>query len=151
MDNILRAEVFIHDDNQLWAAYLILGYKLISTGFQAPKCVIRAKDPLLHHISVAVPGFLLPEGASVPKGTLSIQPIPKDDLATQSIPEGIPKVAFPSQHTTGESTSFQPTNKEEGEGEEEKENEVVEVSESNDIYKVFNQPSSLVTITSDLN
>ena len=96
LDNILRAEVFVHDDNQLWAAYLILGYKLISTGFQTPKCVIRAKDPLLHHISVVVPDFLLPEGASVPEGTLSTQPIPKDDLATQSIPEGIPKVAFPS-------------------------------------------------------
>ena len=72
LDNILRAEVFVHDDSQLWAAYLILGYKLISIGFQAPKCVIRAKDPLLHRISVAVPGFLLPERASVPEGTLSI-------------------------------------------------------------------------------
>ena len=72
LDKILQAKVFIHDDGQLQASHLILGYKLISSGFQAPKCVIRAKDPHLHRISVAVPGFLLPERASVPEGTLSI-------------------------------------------------------------------------------
>ena len=53
--------------------------------FQVPKCVIKAKDPQLHQISVAASGFLV------------IGPIPKGILATTPIPEGIPKVAPPSQ------------------------------------------------------
>ena len=53
------------DDNQLRAAYLILGYTPISRAFQAPKCIIKAHDPRLCRICVAVEGFLLPEGASV--------------------------------------------------------------------------------------
>jgi len=151
LDKILRVEVFVHDDSQLRVAHLILGYKPISSGFQAPKCVIRAKNPRLHRISIVVPSFLLLEGAPIPENTFSTQPIPKGDLLTQSIPKGIPKLAFPSQHTTGESISSQPTNKEEGVGEEEEEeNEVVDVSDSDDIYEVFNQPPSPVTTTSDL-
>ena len=137
LDKILRVEVFIHEDGQLRAAHLTLGYKPISTGFQAPKCVIKAKYPRLHRIGVVVPGFLLPEGTPIPEGALVTQPIPK----------GIPKVAPPSQHPTGEATSSQPTNKEEDEEEEEKEKEIVDVSNSDDLYEVFNQPSSPVTST----
>ena len=95
LDKVLRAEVFVHEDNQLRAAHLILWYKPISTRFQAPKCVIKAKDPHLYHISVVVPGFLLPEGILIPEGALVAQPISKD----------IPKVALPSQHLAGEATS----------------------------------------------
>ena len=97
LDKILRAEVFVHENSQLRAAHLILGYKPISTRFQAPKCVIKAKDPRLYHISVTVPRFLLPEGIPIPEGA----------LVAQSIPEGIPKVAFPSQHPANEATSSQ--------------------------------------------
>ena len=68
-------------------------------------------------IAFTVPGFLLPKGVPVPKGTLSTQPILESDLVTQSIPEGIPRVVFPSHHTTSASASSQPTNKEESEGE----------------------------------
>ena len=75
LDKILCIEVFVHDDDQLRAAHIILGYKPISSDFQAPKCVIKAKDPYLHHITVAVPDFLLPEGAPVLEGTFSTQPI----------------------------------------------------------------------------
>jgi len=102
--------------------------------------VIKAKDPHLHRISIVVPRFLLPEGIPTPKGTLSTQPIP----------EGIPKVAPPSQHLTGEVTSSQPTTKEENEEEEEKEKEIVDVSNSEDLYEVFNQPPSPVASTSVL-
>ena len=111
--------------------------------------MIRAKDPHLQRISIVIPGFLLPKGAPIPEGTLSTQPIRESDLVTQSIPKGIPKVVFPSQHTTGTFVSSQPTNKEEGEGEEEKEKEIVDVSESNskDLYEVFDQPPSPVTST----
>ena len=58
LTKILQPEIFVHIDRQLWAAHLILGYKPISTNFQAPKYVIKAKDPRLHQINIAVPGFL---------------------------------------------------------------------------------------------
>ena len=139
----------MHDNGQLRVAHLILRYDPISSGFQAPKCVIRAKDPRLHHISISGPGFLFAEGTLVLECTLLTQPIPRGDLASQSIPKGIPTVAFPSQHTTDAFASSQPSNKEEGEGEEEKEKEIVDVSESDskDLYEVFNRPSSPVTLT----
>ena len=81
LDKILKVEVFIHSDGQLRAAHLILSYTPISKSFQALKCIIKAKDPCLHRISVAVPGFLI------------TGPIPEGMLTTDPIPEGIPKVA----------------------------------------------------------
>ena len=105
-----------------------------------PKCVIKAKDPRLHRISVAVPEFLRPEGIPFLEGVLITQPILK----------GVPKVAFPFQHTTGKATSSQPTSKEEDEEEEEEEKEIVDVLDSNDFNEVFNQPLSLDTPTCDL-
>ena len=62
-------------NGQLQAAHIILGYKPISLRFQAPKCVIKAKDPHLHHISVAREGFVVPEGVLIPKGTPFTQPL----------------------------------------------------------------------------
>ena len=56
------------DDNQLRAAHLILGYTPLSHTFQVPKCVIKARDPCIHRINIAVEGFLLPEGASLLEG-----------------------------------------------------------------------------------
>ena len=70
LDRILRFEVFINEaDGQLRAAHIILGYTPISFAFQAPKCVIKAKDPWLHRISVAYEGFIVPEGIPSPQGT----------------------------------------------------------------------------------
>ena len=92
---------------------MILGYKPISRAFQAPKCVIKAHDPLLQRICVIVEGFLLPEGASVP--------------------EGVPLAGPSSSHLVIE---------EEDELEVEKEEEVVELDLSEDGFKVFNQPQS---------
>ena len=112
----------------------------------------QSQRPCLHRISVVAPGFLLPEGAPIPKGTLLTQPIPRGDLASQSILEGIPRVAFPPQHIIGTSASSHPTNEEKDEGEEEKEKEIVDVleSDSEDLFKAFNQPPSLMTLTGDL-
>ena len=58
LDKILKVKVFIHSNGQLRAAHLILGYTHISNSFQVSKCVIKAKDPHLHQISIAVLGFL---------------------------------------------------------------------------------------------
>jgi len=46
-DKILKAELFVHIDEQLRAAHLILDYIPISKTFQSPRCVIKAKDPRL--------------------------------------------------------------------------------------------------------
>ena len=129
--------MFLHEDGQLRTAHLILGYKPISISFQAPKCVIKAKDPRQHCISIAVLGFLLPKGILILEGA----------LVTQPILEGNPKVAPSSQHPTSEATSSQPTNKEGDEEVEEKEKEIADISDSNNLYKEFNQPSSPVTST----
>ena len=83
LDKVLKAEVFVHTDGQLRASQLILDYTLISKSFQVLKCVIKAKDPYLHQISIAAPGFLI--FGSILEGTLFTNPIP----------EGIPKEALP--------------------------------------------------------
>ena len=113
----------MNSDGQLHAAHLILGYTPISSSFQALKCVIRAKDPCLHRISVATPGFLLP-GPKV-----------ESEEITTPIPEGIPKVEASSlQQTTSVAISSHPPNIQE--------EEVVEVADSEDEFEVFNRALS---------
>ena len=103
LDKILKAEVFIHSDGQLKATHLILGYTPISKSYQASKCVIKAKDPRLHWISVAASGFL------------TTGPTPEGTFTTNPILEGIPKVALPFQSTAEEkATLSQPMIKEGG-------------------------------------
>ena len=76
LDKILRSEVYVNEaDNQLRAAHLILGYTPISRAFQALKCVIKARDPQLHRISVAYEGFMVFEGIPIPEGTPFTQPL----------------------------------------------------------------------------
>ena len=111
-------------DSQLRAVYLILGYTPISCAFQAPKCVIKVRDPRLHHISVAYEGFVVHEGIPIPEGTSFTQPLP---VATLSA--GI--------------SSSPPVPQEEEEGEEEREEEgFVNLTDSLDKFEVFYQPSS---------
>ncbi|XP_075635439.1 peptide chain release factor PrfB1, chloroplastic-like isoform X2 [Castanea sativa] len=111
LDKVLKAEVFVHMDGQLRAAHLILGYDLISSSFQAPKCMIKVKDRRLRLINVAVPGFLNPG----------------------LVLEGAQQVELPFHFTAEEeATPSQLAIKEE--------EEVVEVSDSEDDFEVFNQP-----------
>ena len=70
LTRILQSEIFVHTDEQLRAAHIILSYRPISTNFQAPKYVIKAKDSRLHQINIAVPGFLT---SPPPKGTHLIE------------------------------------------------------------------------------
>ena len=129
----MKAEVFVHTDGQLRAAHLILDYIPISKSFQAPRCVIKARDPRLHRISVTAPGFLT--AGPIPEGTLTTDPIPEGTLTTDPILESIPKVAPPLQRfVEEEATSSQPLIKGEG--------VIVEVSDfegSEDEFEVFNQ------------
>ena len=128
LDRILRSEVFINEaDGQLQVAYIILRYTPISFAFQAPKCVIKAKDPRLHRISVAYEGFIVPEGILIPKGTPFTQPLFV----------GIPSV--------GASSSPLVLREEEEEKEKEEEEHpegALALSDSSDRFEMFNQPLS---------
>ena len=119
-------------DSQLRAAHIILGYTPISLAFQAPKCVIKANDPQLHHISVAYEGFVVPKGIPIPEGAPLTQPL---------------FVGIPS---AGESSS-QPVPKEEEE-EREKENQegIVTLLDSSDEFEVLNQPLSPKSTSADI-
>ena len=124
LDRVLRFEVYVNEsDCQLRAVHLILGYTLISRAFQAPRCVIRAKDPWLHRISVAYEGFVIPEGIPLPRYPALTQPLPVATLAAR---------------TTSSSPILQVEEEEEEEHEEEG---FVDLTESTDDYEVFNQPS----------
>ena len=96
----------------------------ISRAFQAPRCVIKARDPQLHRSSVAYEGFVIPKGIPISKGTPFTQPLPIATLLA-----GIP--------------SSSPVPQEEEKGEEEREEEgFVDLTNSLDEFEVFNQPSS---------
>ena len=107
--------------SQLRAAHLILGYTPSSRVFQAPRCVIRAKDPRLHHISVAYEGFVVPKGIPLPKNIVFPQLLP---VATLSAGAPSPSPIL-----------------QEGE-EEQEERGFVDLIMSVDDFEVFDQPSS---------
>ena len=113
-------------DGQLRAAHIILRYKPISTAFQAPKCVIKAKDPRLHRISVAFEGFIVPEGVPIPEGTPFTQPLPVAAVSVWA--------------SSSRSVLQEVKEEEEKEGEEEKE-EVVELLDSADEFEVSTNPN----------
>ena len=100
LDRILQSEVYVNEsDSQLRATHLILGYTPISRAFQAPKCVIRAKDPRLHRISVAYEGFVVPKGIPLPRYSPLSQPLPVATLAAgaTSLPP-VPQVKEKRKH-----------------------------------------------------
>ena len=150
LDKILKAKVFVNEhDSQLRAAHSILRITPISHAFQAPKCMIKAHDPRLHLISVAMEGFLLLEGAPIPEGTFPTQPIlfpgptTEGTLSSTSIPKGIPRVgASLSQQFTGIATPSSTRSSEE--------EKVVKVTNSEDEFEVFNKDLSPETSVTDL-
>ena len=114
LTRILKFEIFLHLDKQLWAAHVILGYKPVLTSFQSPKYIINAKDPWLHQINIIVPDFL----GSPPLA--STQP-----------------VELPIQRASGEeatSSHLAP---------EEELNKVIEVIDSEEDFEVFDQSSPI--------
>jgi len=75
LNRILRSEIFLHKNEQLMVAHVILGYKPSTKHFQSLKNVIKARDPCLALIDVAVLGFLLTEPPF--EGTQDVQlPVP---------------------------------------------------------------------------
>jgi len=92
----------------LRATHIILGYDPISSSFQAPKYVIKAKDPRLHQVNIVVPGFL---AGPAPEGTQLVE-LPFQRTAEEE--------ATPSQPTLEETTK------------------VVKVSDSKEDFEIFN-------------
>ena len=134
LDRILQSEVYVNEsDGQLRAAHLILKYTPITRAFQAPRCVIRAKDPWLHRISVANEGFVVPEGIPLPRYPPLTQPLLVDNhylLPPLQQEQHLPSLPPPP--------IFQIEEEEEAKQEEEG---FVDLIESTDDYEVFNQPS----------
>ena len=125
MDRILQAEIYVNEsDGQLRAAHLILGYNPILCAFQAPSCVIRAKDPRLCRISVAYEGFVVPQGIPLPRYSPLAEPLPVATLAAEA--------------TSSPPLVFQVKEEEEVEREEEG---FVDLTLSTDDYEVFDQLS----------
>ena len=124
LDRILQVEVYVNEsDGQLRAAHLILGYTPISRAFQAPRCVIRARDPRLHRITVAYEGFVVPQGIPFPRYLPLTEPLPVATL------------------TAGVTSSPLVLQVEEEEESEQEEEGFVDLTVSTDDYEVFNQPS----------
>ena len=122
LDRILQSEVYVNEsDGQLRAAHLILGYMPISHAFQAPKCVIKAKDHRLNRISVAYEGFVVLEGIPLPKNIVFPQPLP---VATLSAGAPSPSPILQKGEKEQEERGF------------------VDLIESVDDFEVFDQPSS---------
>ena len=120
-------------DGQLRAAHLILEYTPISHAFQSPWCVIRARDPQLHRISVAYEGIVVPQGIPLPRYPPLTQPLPVATLAV-----GVTSPPFPILHV-----------EEEEEAEQEEEG-FVDLSKSTDDYEVFNQTSPPQNVPEDM-
>ena len=91
--------------------HIFLGYNPFSSSFQAPNYVIKARDPLLHQINIVVLGFLVPS----------------------PVPEGVQQIELSFQRTAEEgATPSQLAIKEE--------EDIVEVSKSEDDFEVFSHP-----------
>ena len=95
METILRATVFVNEvDNQVRAAYKILGNDPIQRSFASPKHVIRANDPRLQKIIVVEHRFLIPKGSPVPEGI----PLTGSSLSHKAVEDesdlGLPEEGF---------------------------------------------------------
>ena len=133
MDRVLQVEIYVNEsDGQLRAAHLILDYNPISRAFQAPSCVIRAKDPWLRRISVAYEGFVVPQGISLPRYSPFAKPLP---------------VASLTAAVTSSPSVFQVEEEEEVER---KEEGFVDLTSLKDNYEVFNQFSPSPNIPKDM-
>ena len=64
LNYLLRSQIFVNDDRQLRASYLILDYEPLSRSFQDVGNAIRTNDYRLARIDVSRPHFLAPHDLS---------------------------------------------------------------------------------------
>ena len=82
---LLRSEIFVSEDNQLWAAHLILGYEPLSRIYQDADQALKVGNPQLARIDVSKPRFLarqdlllvvLPAQQKPPQFAILLQQVP---------------------------------------------------------------------------
>ena len=93
---LLRSEIFVSKDRQLWAAHLVLGYKPLLRIHHQDTCqALRAGNPYLAQIDVSKPGFLakqdlphvvLPVQLNPPQFVVPLQQVP---FAAIPVAEGV--------------------------------------------------------------
>ena len=143
----MRSQIFVNNDGQLRAAYLILDYKPLSRSFLDVSNAIRANDYRLACIDVSWPHFL------------ALHDLPPID---HPIPQGIPLAAQPLQQVplgqavVEERTAFSSSLEEEIDKfqfeEEETQVEAIVISEAEeetDEYSCVQTPAPIVTYVED--
>ena len=58
LNQVLRSEIFLHRDSQLWAIHVILSFRPISNRFQVSKHMIKSRDARLALVDMAIEGFI---------------------------------------------------------------------------------------------
>ena len=95
LNYLLRSQIFVNDDGQLWAAHLILDYKPLSRSFLDVSNAIRENDYRLARIDVSRPNFLAPydlppvDHPILQGVSLAAQPIQQVPLGQAVAEEGI--------------------------------------------------------------
>ena len=74
LNYLLWSEIFVSEDHQLQAVYLILDFEPISRVFQEIGHAIKVRDPRIHRIDVSKLDFLARE--DLPPVRLPVQQIP---------------------------------------------------------------------------
>ena len=95
LNYLLRSQIFVSDDRQLWAVHLILDYKPLSNTFQEVGNAIRANDYRLARIDMSRPHFLAPYDLPpvdhpIPQGiSLAAPPIQQVPLEVATVEERV--------------------------------------------------------------
>ena len=106
LNYLLRSEIFVSGDRQLWAIHLILDFEPISEMYQEIGHAIRVGDPQLARIDVSIPNFLAQE--DLPPVVLPLQRVlleaavaPREEIASSrlSLEEEIDKFHFEEEET----------------------------------------------------
>ena len=80
LNYLLRSEIFVSEDGQLWATHLILGYKTLSRIFYDVSQAIRAGTPRLARIDVSNPRFLARRDLSPVQRVLQGVAAPREEI-----------------------------------------------------------------------
>ena len=91
LNYLLRSEIFVSVDGQLWATPLILDYKPLSRIFQDVGQAIKAGSSRLAWIDISKPGFL---------ARRDLTPV------TWPVPQNLPQVALPLPQTLPEAVAI---------------------------------------------
>ena len=87
LNYLLRSEIYVNEDGQLRAAYLVLGYEPLSRTFQDIGQSIRAGSPRLARIDVSKPRFLARDDLRLVVLLAVQNPPPAAQLPPQDNPE----------------------------------------------------------------